>query len=76
MGSRTASALFASAAFSSPVSVISTIFSSPLRPSLQGTPRKIPVNQYSPLSHAEHGRMRFWSLTIASTICTAPDDGA
>ena len=30
---------------------------------------------YSPSSHAEHGK-RFWSSTMASTICTAPADGA
>src|ERR1035437_687558 len=76
MGSRTASALLASAAFSSAVRVTSMIFSIPLRPSFTGTPRKSPFMPYSPSSHAEHGRMRFWSSTIASTICTAPDDGA
>ena len=76
MGSRTASALLASAAFSSAVSVTSMIFSMPLRPSFTGTPRKSPFMPYSPSSHAAHGRMRFWSLTIASAICTAPDDGA
>jgi hypothetical protein len=31
---------------------------------------------YSPCSHAAHGRMRFWSCTIASTIWIAPADGA
>ena len=76
LDSTTAAALFSSAARSSVVSVTSMIFSMPLRPSFTGTPRKWPFMPYSPWSQAEQGRIRFWSFTIASTICTAPDDGA
>ena len=62
IGSRTAWADFSSAARSSAVSSISSTFSSPLRPSLQGTPRNKPESPYSPSSHAAHGRMRLRSL--------------
>src|SRR6185369_16262401 len=76
IGSRTASALFSSAVRSSAVSSTSITCSRPFFPSLQGTPRNSPFIPYSPSSHAAHGRIRRWSFTIASAICTAPADGA
>src|SRR5260370_1369505 len=50
--------------------------SSPLRPSLHGTPRKMPDTPYSPCTQAAHGRMRRLSRTIASTICVTAAEGA
>src|SRR5690606_5160392 len=76
MGSRTASAERSSAARSSEVNSTSMMLSSPFRPSLHGTPRKSPLIPYSPSSHAEHGRIRFLSFTMASAICTAAAEGA
>src|SRR2546421_524891 len=49
----TASADFLSAACSSGDSFTSRIFSSPLRPSLQGTPQYMPDRPYSPCSQAQ-----------------------
>src|SRR5206468_7563196 len=72
----TASADFWSAARSWGVSSTSRTCSSPLRPSLAGTPQYIPDSPYSPWSQTAHGRIRFLSPTIASTICTTAADGA
>src|SRR5205809_7110851 len=66
---------FLSAVCSSGDNFTSTIFSSPVRPSLHGTPQYIPESPYSPSSQAAHGSSRFWSSTIDSTICTTADDG-
>src|SRR5204863_8390685 len=72
----TASADFLSTACSSGDSFTSRIFSSPLRPSLHGTPQYIPDSPYSPWSQAAQGRMRFLSCTMASTIWTTAAEGA
>ena len=47
------------------------IRSSPARPILQGTPQNTSLRPYSPWSQAEHGRIRFLSNAIASTITNA-----
>jgi hypothetical protein len=73
---RTASADAASAARSPSESLISTICSSPVRPSFTGTPQNTSRRPNSPVSQAEHGRIRFLSSAIASTICTAAALGA
>src|SRR3989454_11298097 len=72
----TASADFLSAACSSGDSFTSRIFSSPLRPSLQGTPQYMPDRPYSPCSQAAQGSMRLLSCTMASTIWTTAAEGA
>ena len=52
------------------------ICSIPLAPSFTGTPQKTSLSPYWPVSHALHGRIRFLSSAIASTICTAAALGA
>ena len=52
------------------------ISSTPSLPSFTGTPTNRPSMPYSPSQYAAHGRTRFWSNTIESTISATAAAGA
>ena len=60
---------------SSALSLNSITFSTPPAPSTVGTPTKYPFTPNSPFRYTQHGRTRFWSFRIDSTMASAADAG-